>query len=214
MSDGDLARLLERGIAQQRAGQHRAAIQILRQVLRRGGPSAALLLRLGKSYRQIGDAQRADEAYVEAIRVDPDCTEAYLRAAELARRAGALAAEAGQAGPARELRRGAFQYLVSLGYRLVQRAAWREAETAFRAALPLEPQDWAAHVDLGRCLYEQGRDEAAEAAIRAGLALAPAQARAPDQALAHRQLALVLRRRGDDAEADAAERRAVALDPP
>ncbi len=207
MSDSDVPALLERGLAQQRAGQHKAAIQIFHLVLRRGGPAAAVLCRLGDSYEQLGDFEHADAAYVEAIERDPDGREAYLRGADLAQRASAMAERAGQIPVARELRQGAFRYLVTLGVRLVALGAWRDAEAAFRGARGLVPEDWAVHVDLGRAIAEQGRLDEGEALIRQGIALAP------DQALPHVHLGQVLNRQGHADAAEAAFRQALALDP-
>jgi tetratricopeptide (TPR) repeat protein len=207
MSDTDLATLLERGLAQQCAGQHKAAIQIFRQVLKRGGAAASVLCRLGDSYERLGDFERADAAYVEAIEREPDRSEAYLRAADLARRASAMAERAGQNPVALELRHGAFRYLVVLGVRLVARGAWADAEAAFRNAGALMPEDSAVSVDLGRAIAEQGRLDEGEALIRRGIALGP------DQALPHVHLGRVLTRQGRTAAAAAAFQRALALDP-
>src|ERR1019366_1071544 len=96
---------------------------------------------------------RANDALVAAITLDPDHDEAYLRASNLALRTGDWAARQGQAGPAADLRRGAYEFLASLAVRRMQRGAWRDAEAAFRVVLPIAPEDWAVHVDLGRCLY-------------------------------------------------------------
>ena len=108
---------------------------------------------------------------------------------------------------ATQFRQGAYRYLCALGVRLVERRAWAEAEPIFREALALVPLDWAGQVDHGRCLYELGRLEESEAAIRRGLTLAH---RKP---LAHFHLGEVLRRRGALADAEAQFRQALALDP-
>ncbi|HXQ53809.1 MAG TPA: tetratricopeptide repeat protein [Stellaceae bacterium] len=203
----DLASLRASGLAQQRAGQHKAAIQIFEIVLRRGGGDAALLCRLGESYERIGDAGRADEAYARAIEHDPNFALAYRSAADLALRARAVAARVGQSETAEALRQGAFRYLAALGGRLLGEGAWREAEAEFRHALALAPDDWAARVDLGRALLEQGRAGDAEIELRNGLSVAPGQA------MAHFTLGLALRRQGRNDEAEAALRQALALDP-
>jgi Tfp pilus assembly protein PilF len=72
--DAELARLFEQGLAQQRAGQHRAAIQIFHVVLKRGGASAAVHCHIAECYEQLRDPQRADSAYRAAIEIEPDAS--------------------------------------------------------------------------------------------------------------------------------------------
>jgi Flp pilus assembly protein TadD len=203
----ELATLRASGLAQQRAGQYKAAIQIFEIVLRRGGGDAELLCRIGACYERSGDAARADDAYCRAIERDPDFAPAYHRAADLALRGRAEATRIGLGETAQALRQGAFRHLAVLGGRLLGRGAWREAETEIRRALDLSPDDWTARVNLGRALYEQGRAAEAEAELRRGLSLAPGQAPA------HLALGLFLSRAGRSGEAEAALRQALALDP-
>jgi tetratricopeptide (TPR) repeat protein len=207
VSDKDLGALLERGLAQQRAGQHKAAIQIFRQVLKRGGTAAPVLCRIGQSYEHLKAFAEADAAYLAAIERAPDHAEAYLRGADLARRASLLADQVGQEAAAHELRDGACRYLTALGTRLMARGAWADAERAFAHARALAPEDWAVHVDLGRAIAAQGRVREGEALIRRGVALGP------DHAAAHLHLGELLQRQGEGAAAADAFRRALALDP-
>ena len=207
MSDPEIAALVERGVAQQRAGQHKLALQFFQQALQRGGASVALWCRIGECWEQLKDFQRADGAYVAAIELDPTASEPYLKASELARRTSLLAARVGQAATARELSHAAYQYLYSLGARQVHRGEWHEAEAAFLKARAIEPANWSVHVDLGQCLYRTARHRAAEESIREGLRLAPRQA------MAHYHLGIVLLRQGRPSEAEEPLRAAVTLDP-
>ena len=125
----------------------------------------------------------------------------------MALRARQVALRVGKADAAEELRQGAFGYLYALGVRLLERAAWAEAEAALRRASAVDPGNWAAHVDLGQCLYQTLRFRAAEEAIREGIRLAPGEAKA------HYHLGMALFRNGRAGEAEAAFRRAVELDP-
>ncbi len=207
--DSDLSELYAKGLAQQRAGQAKAALQIYGLVLRRGGGEigAEILVRCGECYEAVGDFARADEAYGTAIARDPDLDLARRRAAALALRARELALKVGQTATAEELRLGAVRYLAGLGERLIARGALADAEAAFRDAAKIAPEQWGVRVDLGRCLYEQGRFAAAEKAIREGLALAPAAA------LGYFHLGMLMERQDRRAEAEAAFRRALELDP-
>jgi protein O-GlcNAc transferase len=207
MPPSDLAGLLERGIAQAWAGQHKAAIQIFRMVVKRGGGDAAVQFRLGQSFEAIGDLGRADEAYRAAIGRDPDLYPAYRRAADLALRGRALASRVGQGATAEQLRLGAYHYVALLGSRLMQRGAWEEAGAAFLEARALEPGDWTVHVRLGQCLYERRRFRAAEESIREAIRLAPGEV------TAHYHLGVALLRSGRPVEAKAAWRHALTLDP-
>ena len=207
MADTDLRDLYAKGLAQQRAGQAKAALQIYNVVLRRGGGDAQLMLRIGECHEALRDLERADEAYCNAIARDPDLVAAYRRAISMAERARALALKVGQAEAAEALRHGAAGHHAALGVRFIAKGAFRDAEAEFRAAIALAPEEWAPKVDLGLCLYEQGRLEAAEQTIRAGLSLAP------EAALAHFHLGQLRARQDRREEARAAFRRALELDP-
>jgi tetratricopeptide (TPR) repeat protein len=209
MAEADLRELYAKGLAQQRAGQAKAALQIYGLVLRRGvgEGGAEILVRCGECYEAVGDFARADEAYGNAIARDPDLDLARRRAAALALRAREFALKVGQTATAEELRRGAVRYLAGLGERLLARGAFAEAEAAFRDAAKIAPEDWGVRVDLGRCLYEQGRFAAAEKAIREGIALAPLAA------MGYFHLGMLMERQNRRAEAEEAVRSALALEP-
>jgi tetratricopeptide (TPR) repeat protein len=207
--DSDLRELYGKGLAQQNAGQTKAALQIYNIVLRRGGGDPSLFVRCGECYEALGDFAHADEAYGKAIAADPDLDVARRRAAALALRGREFALQAGQTEAAEQLRMGAVSYLAGLGERLIARRAFADAEAAFRTATKIAPEYWAVHADLGRCLYEQGQFPAAEKAIRHGLGLAPAGA----GALGHFHLGLLLERQDRREEAADAFRRALELDP-
>jgi len=204
MPASDLAALLERGVAQQLAGQHKAAIQIFRIVLKRGGDDPRVQFRLGASLETIGELARADDAYRAAIARDPDFLPAYRRAADRARD---LATSKGQQAAADSFRRGAASYLSALASRLMVQGAWADAGAALVDARALEPGDWTVHLRLGQCLYESRRFRVAEEAIREAMRLAP------DQVATPYHLGVALARSGRTGEAEAAWRQALALDP-
>lgn len=77
--------------------------------------------------------------------------------------------------------------LVVAGAAHAERAAWAEAEAAFRKALALAPDSVDAHYNLARTLQRQDRPEAAEPHYRETLRLAPAHHHAANN------LAIVLR---------------------
>jgi tetratricopeptide (TPR) repeat protein len=139
MAASDLAALLERGIAQQGAGQHKAAVQIFRMVVKRGGGDAMIQYRLGLSLEAIGDYARADEAYRAAMQRDPDLYPAYRRASAMALVGCELATRAGNQAAAESFRRGAGGYLALLGLRLKQRGAVAEAGAILAQARALAP---------------------------------------------------------------------------
>ncbi|HUK59615.1 MAG TPA: tetratricopeptide repeat protein [Stellaceae bacterium] len=207
MPEADSLELYEKGLAQQRAGQLKAALQIYNVLLKRGANDAALFVRSGECWEGLGDFGRADEAYGAAITRDPDLDLARRRAAALALRASEIARTAGQAATADDLRHGAVRYLAGLGERLIARGAFAEAEAAFRDASRIAPGEWSLQADLGRCLYEQGRFAAAERALRDALALAPAEP------LCHFHLGVLMERQDRRAEAESAFRQALALAP-
>ncbi|MGH7088456.1 MAG: tetratricopeptide repeat protein, partial [Stellaceae bacterium] len=207
MAEPDLDSLIARGLAEQGAGRHQAALRLLQQAARRDGASAALYCAMGRAHEALQNFGEADAAYVAAIEREPDSGEAYLRASDLARRAGALARRAGQVEIARELRRASCQYLIALGARRGASGAWTEAEAAFRKAQAIEPELWSAHAELGRALYQLYRHREAEEAIRTAIRLAP------HEPAAHYQLGAVRLRQGRTSEAASAFEAALALDP-
>ena len=199
--------LYKRGQAEQRAGRHKEAAEIFRQVLAQDSKNPAVLCALGQSLAQLGDFTGGDESFAAAIAAEPNFLPAYRLGGDLAKFSCSEAERGGRKELALQFRQGAYRYLCALGVRLVERRAWPEAEQTFREALVLMPFDWAGQVDHGRCLYELGRFEEAEAAIRRGLTLTQ------NKPLAHFHLGEVLRRRGALAEAEASFRQALALDP-
>jgi protein O-GlcNAc transferase len=209
MSDptSPLEELYKRGQAEQRAGRHKEAAELFRQVLAQDRASPTALCALGQSYAHLGDFTLADESFAASIAAAPNFLPAYRLGGDLAKFAGAEAERTGRKDVALQFRQGAYRYLCALGVRLVERRAWLEAEQIFREALVLMPLDWAGQVDHGRCLYELGRLEEAEAAIRRGLTLTQGKP------LAHFHLGEALRRRGALADAEAQFRQALALDP-
>ncbi len=209
MAETDLRELYAKGLAQQHAGQTKAALQIYNVVARRGGGDATLFVRCGECYEALNDFARADDAYGAAIARDPDLDLARRRAAALALRGREVALRVGQKDAAEQLRLGAVRYLAGLGARLLERKVPAEAEAAFRDAARIAPEAWGVRVDLGRCLYEQGRFAAAENAIREGLGLAPAA----ESALGYFHLGVLMERQDRRADAEAALRRALELDP-
>jgi Flp pilus assembly protein TadD len=207
MAEADFPALVAHGLAQQRARNFKAALATYERARATGGGDAELLLHIGECLEALGDFAGADNAYCDAIARNPDLVAAYRRAIAMAERGRALALQVGQLGAAESLRQGAARHHAALGVRLVAKGGFRDAEAEFRAAATLAPEDWGAKVDLGRCLYEQGRLDAAEKSIRDGLGLAP------QEPMAHLHLGLLFLRGGRKDEAKAALEQALALDP-
>jgi tetratricopeptide (TPR) repeat protein len=80
MAEADPRELYEKGLAQQRAGQAKAALQIFTVLLKRVGPDATLYVRAGECWEMLGDFARADDAYRRAIARDPKLDLARRRA--------------------------------------------------------------------------------------------------------------------------------------
>jgi protein O-GlcNAc transferase len=152
-----------------------AAIARLRALAENETPRAATLLALARAYCRAGDMARAVQAFERCIALDPDCFEAYRRAADAALAEAKRAAAAGAAKASRDLTAFAALYLLALGKR--QRLRHHDgAEASLREATALDPKCAEAFWALGDVLQTHGHSSEAEKPLRRAIALDPRQA--------------------------------------
>ncbi len=169
---------LNQGVALEKVGAYREALDLYKGLLAEGGEGqrAALLVNTGVLYRNLGDPVRASEAFREAISV-------YEQVGDTA---------------------GLSNAWLNLGLALhlnLERTG--EAEAAYRDALRLaeESGDRTEEVQdlfyLGRLLLERGRLDEAEAIYRRCLEVAKASGSAEGKWSAQEGLGRIARARGD-----------------
>jgi tetratricopeptide (TPR) repeat protein len=162
---------------------------------------------LEESYRKSGQAERAQQAFLDLVKLRPDSALVHklLGTAYDAqgRSAEALAEfeKAAQAGP------GLPEVRLDAGLVCLKLHDEAAARKWFDAEIALNPRSAPAHYFLGEIDRKQSRWESAEAAYRKAIQCAP------DYGEAHLALGVVLQERGASAEALAHFRRAVALAP-
>ena len=193
-------------------GEHRGALEALRQALDADpGLGEAYLLR-AESLRAIERPREAEEAFARAIELAPRDGRAWRGRAELRAGLGYRDEALGDLARALELDPRAVDALLLQARLLVERGRSEEALQALDRALALTPDRADALLRRAWLVVERGRDEA-----RLPQALADASrliALRPDQAEGHRLRAALRARRGDLPGAEQDLARACALDGP
>ncbi|HKE30062.1 MAG TPA: tetratricopeptide repeat protein [Bryobacteraceae bacterium] len=126
--------------------------------------------------------------------------EGYLAAGNSAKAIASLE-EAARRGPSSEI------IQLELGSALMESKQWSRAETLFRAAVKLKPDDGTAWGFLGWVLWQQNKAAEARTDLERGIALDP------DAAGVHNNLASLLMGTGDVPGAEKEFRTAIAIDP-
>jgi len=184
--------VLEQGKVLRLASRHKEAEAAFRKALEIDPASAPAWMRLGASLATSQKGSEAAACFDKVLSLAPQDRD--LRADALAERAGVLAA-AGQPAQALQDRRQALKTAspdwprrqeteaalsredarqrVENGIALFRKGRKAEAETAFRAALKLDPANIAAHMSLGALLDASSRSSQAVACYDRILALKP-----------------------------------------
>jgi len=188
-------------------GRHRDAAAFASRALLREPGNAALHHRLAEAYRALGDHGRAHQAYLKAIALRADFLEAHVDCAHSAGEAAERAAQAGDDQEARRWRAVAGQQLTRVGELHTTVRSGARAETAFRHALELDPENAEAHWRYASLLGQMARFSEAETHYRRSIALRPGFAPA------YSHLAVVVGLLGRKEEADTLYKRALELEP-
>ena len=155
-----------------------AALEIQRIVMKSGTPTATDHFNLGVLLHETARKEEAEEAYREALNVDPEDADVWSNL-------GVLLDETGRKGDAEEAYRTATNIdprhdnaWCNLGVVLDETGRKEEAEQAYRTAIHLDPNDAIAWNDLGVLMKQAGRKEEAEEAYRKALHADPGYAKA------------------------------------
>ena len=166
--------------------------------------AADIQVAMGRTLEKRGDLERAQAAYLEALKQDPGRGDACARLAVLYDRQGNFTRSAELYRMAHELQGDDPSLCCNEGYSLYLQGRWREAEASLRRAIALDPAGPRAHNNLGLALAHSGRAPEALAEFRqAGCSEAEAEA----------NLAFALAVEGAWAEARAHYERALTADP-
>lgn len=199
---GDLETAFTLATGYLRLGEPEAAAELLELIAREVATPQAWIL-AGRTYRDFGEHERAREALLTALELDPETPRAhyYLGTVELLEE-GRLGLEAAEQSFRRELELRPDDPVAQLylGLVLVETRRYREALPALEtaAAAPGSRAD-ALHF-LGQAHLGLGELEAAEKALRGALALAGEEAAQRPEELSsiHYKLGQTLRRAGDE----------------
>jgi len=197
------------------------AKRLLRAVLERNPESAGALLWMATLAVDRGDSRAAVDRYERLLRLQPGATRLYQplamayrdlgqtdRAQELLRRLGTEAVQIDDPLmlELQALRSGA-RHLLDEGVAAFQRGDFELAVSALRGAVEAQPDDVAAHLNLGSALVKVGRAEEAAEQYRVVIRLDPTHA------MAHFNLGAIFGWRGDDANAALHYEESLRIDP-
>lgn len=177
------------------------------QMLLSGGPDATIAMALGLSNERNGNEEKAVQAYLTAIQIDPYLSAARFRLAALGFRANEkyLAVEQYERLVEQEPNR--VDLHLTLGVLQLEAGHCKEAVGSLQSALTVGPDDWSDQCDLAGALEDAGllRDSARQLHT-----MIDHHGDRPDL---HLRIADVWSRLGEDNSACAAYRHAVQLHP-
>lgn len=203
----DPAAVMERALADQRAGRLDAAERAYRRLLSKFPKHPDVQHWLGVLEHQRGRNDRAISLLRDSARQRPDDVQRLHHLGEACRAAGRLSEAMEAYRKALALAPDMADLHFGLGTALLAVRQPQEAAAALRRAVALAPQDSEARNNLGNALSELGELEGAIAAYREALRLAPGYVEA------RINLALTLARTGNAPDARTLLRQAVAADP-
>ncbi|HUK09764.1 MAG TPA: tetratricopeptide repeat protein [Stellaceae bacterium] len=195
------------GVIAAQEGRHAAAADFLAKALARDTQNIELHHQLAAAYRQMGDYQRAYDAYRRAAALPERFLDAHVECAFCAEEVARQAAERGDGAGEAQWRKRAAEQLREVGRLHTEVLSVVRALMAFRRAIELDPGNAELLCDTADLLTKMGRPSEGEPLYR--------QAIAADQhcGRAHNNLGIALRDLGRREEAEAAFRHALELEP-
>lgn len=168
------------------------------------GQAADVQIALGRSLEKRGELDQAVATYREAVKRDPQRSDAYLRLAILHDQHGKFKESGEYYRAALKVDPSNPEVHCNLGYSCYLQQRWEEAESHLRKALELNPDDPSAHSNLALVLARTERFDEAFAEFRRG---------GCDESQAHSNLGFVLALDHRWQEARAQYTRALDLNP-
>jgi predicted O-linked N-acetylglucosamine transferase (SPINDLY family) len=195
------------GIVALQSGRGDAAVELIREAIRRNATNPAYFHNLGIALRAHGKLGEAIAAARQAVALKPEMAEAHLSLGGYLHEEGKLEEAVAAYRQTIRFQPGLAQAHSNLGDALRRLRRPGEAAAASREALRLDPNQPAAHCHLGCALHDEGKLEGAAAEFRHAIRIMP------DFAEAHCYLGNVLSKQGKLEEAIAATRRAIEIRP-
>lgn len=154
------------GLAYEKMGRHREAVQAFREALRIKPDDAETCYNLGVAYGKMGHLREAVQAFREVVRIKPDLAEAWYNLGNAYGKMGRHrdAVEANR--EALRLKTDYAEAWYNLGVSYLKMAQYREAVEAFREALRIKPDLAEAWNNLAIAYAQSGNRSAALEAVR------------------------------------------------
>lgn len=162
-----------RGMALARLGRFTDALACFEQIAAQEPESGAAHFNLGALLREMGAYERAIALLRRALKLAPDLAEAHLVLAQTLRDAGHHAEAREQAQRMRHMSMRSAPMLILEGALCLDHRDHSGAETAFREALVVDPQNADGHYQMGNVLMFRGRAAEALASYKKAKALDP-----------------------------------------
>jgi len=170
-------------------------------------PTADQSVQIGLAHHQVGRLTEANDAYQQALAVNPNHPDALHLLGMIAHQIGDHSLAVELIGMAISISPSSSNYYCNLGTVLQAQGKFDQAIASFRQALALDSNNAVIHYNLGHALQLQGQLQAAVASYRAAIALSP------EQVEAYSNLGHTLRELGELDQAVESYRQAVLLAP-
>ena len=194
------------GVARQKAGDLKTAVDYYRQAIRLKSDWAQAHYHLGNALKQQGQLEEAAEFYQQALSLQPDAA-VYNNLGNVLQQQGQLKAAVECYQQAIRLQPDCSQTHYNLGNVLQQQGQLKAAVECYQQAIRLQPDLAQAHQNLGNVLQKQRQLEAAVECYQQAIRLQP------DLAQAHYNLGNVLQKQGQLKAAVECYQQAIRLQP-
>jgi tetratricopeptide (TPR) repeat protein len=195
------------GVVAHQAGQHGAAVDLIRRAIAHNGRDARYFADLGAALKEGGHVDQAVAALRQAIRIAPDLAQAHCNLSAALRERGEVEEAIVACRRAIDLRRDYAEGHANLGALLSDQGKHDEAVAAFQQAILYDPNSARSYFSLSHSLSARDRLDDAVAACRQAIRIRR------DYAEAHSMLGILLCRQGKLDEAVAAHRHAIRAKP-
>lgn len=156
-----------------RQGDYRSALTAARHAVSCAPCDTILQVNLGVMLEADGDSNAAEQTYLDALKVDPNCYSAHVNLGSLLRNRGDLTAAENCYRKALALQPDQAEIHFNLGNVLQELGRKGSAEASFRRALDLQPEFAAAASNLAGLLFSERRLQEAADLFRQARQAAP-----------------------------------------
>lgn len=165
--------LVFRGQIQLRQGNPSGAVTTLETVIANDPSNAPAHYHVGVAFDQLGQTEQARLAWQQALKLNPNLTDAIRALAALALHQNDMRALAEQATQLIQVQPGSPEGYAMRAFSFTRRGQFRDAEQDASKAIALAPQDSAGYLQMGNLHLAQKQFSAAEKAYEQALTYAP-----------------------------------------